>query len=76
MALKYFKICYGCDHFCANNNDGLKGGCRAFPNGHKPDNICLPHSHDVVLDGQVGNFVYTPAKKEFNRYKQKIVRFQ
>jgi len=67
MALIANNICFGCDHFCLNNEDGLFCGCRAFPDGiPRKYDIGLPHSHDVVIDGQVGDFVYTPAKAEFN----------
>jgi hypothetical protein len=42
-------------------------GCRAFPNGSGiPYNIGNVNSHDIIIEGQVGDFVYTPAKREFN----------
>ena len=62
-------ICQGCDHFCTNNDDeDLIQGCRAFPDGI-PSQIEDKHSHDTVIKGQVGNFVYTPAKKKSYRVR-------
>ena len=69
--LRAFSICMGCDHFCLNNNDDMIYGCRAFPEGI-PDNIGYFHSHDVVIDGQVGDFVYTPAKAKYDIVGDKI----
>ena len=74
-------ICFGCDHFCSNNDDRLTMGCRAFPDGI-PDVIGGQHTHDEVFIGdglwkhQVGVFVYTPAKKEFNIRGRKIEIYQ
>ena len=65
MGLIAKSVCLGCDHFSLNNDDKLFHGCRAFPDGI-PRWIGLKHSHDVIIDGQVGDFIYTPAKKEFN----------
>jgi len=65
-------ICFGCEHWCNNNDDGLLMGCRAFPKGI-PDEIGGEHTHDSVFWGnnlykrQVGDYVYTPAKKKVNR---------
>jgi hypothetical protein len=70
-------ICQGCDHFCANNEDGLSIGCRAFPGGNGiPNFIEDKHSHDKVVEGQVGNFVYTPSKREYSNCGRKIKIFQ
>ena len=64
-------ICSVCDHFCLNNSDGLLEGCRAFPNGI-PRAIEAPGSHDTVKEGQVGNFVFTPTKREYSNFGRKI----
>ena len=70
-------ICQGCDHFCTNNKDGLSIGCRAFPSGNGiPSFIEDKYSHDKVIEGQVGNFVYTPSKRKHSIYGRKIKIFQ
>ena len=58
-------ICLICEHFCLNNDDGIFMGCRAFPDGI-PHDIGNDHDHDNVIKGQIGDYVFTPAKKEFN----------
>ena len=68
-------ICQGCDHFCSNNDDGLLTGCRAFPDGI-PSFIENKHSHDKIIEGQVGTFVYTPSKRKLSLYGRKIKVFQ
>ena len=68
-------ICMGCDHFCDNNDDGLTIGCRAFPDGIL-NKIGLKHSHDAVIEGQVGDYVYTPSKRKFDRFGSKMIVFQ
>ncbi|MDR0814324.1 MAG: hypothetical protein LBN37_01075 [Bacteroidales bacterium] len=71
-------ICFNCIHFCENNNDGLLSGCRAFPDGI-PDSVMFVNEHnkplkpyepkedisslDPPLEGQKGDYVYTPIKK-------------
>ena len=65
------RICWICDNHCLNNDDGLTAGCRAFPNGI-PNWIGNEHSHDNIIEGQVGDFVFTPAKREFNIRGNKI----
>jgi len=65
------RICRGCDHFCLNNNDALRTGCRAFPDSI-PNWIGEKHSHDKILKDQVGDYVYTPATREFNVLGYKI----
>ena len=75
------RICWGCDHYCSNNNDGLLMGCRAFPKGI-PENIGDIHSHDTVFMGdglyprQVGDFVYTLAKKKVDKHGREINIYQ
>ena len=64
-------ICFICDHFCRNNDDGLMMGCRAFPNGI-PDDIGNEHDHDNVIKGQIGDYVFTPAKREFDTMGHRI----
>jgi len=72
-------ICMGCEHFCHNNEDGLGIGCRAYPKGIPStdigdgDVIEMEHSHDKVRDNQVGDYVYMPAKKEFDRLGYRII---
>ena len=74
-------ICFGCDHFCINNDDNLLCGCRAFPEGI-PDMIGGLHTHDDVFIGnhlwrpQLGNFTYTPAKYKYNKFFQEIIIYQ
>ena len=72
---RIYDICDGCEHFCLNNDDGFWRGCRAFPGGI-PNKIGDKHSHDVVHNGQVGDYVYIPAKKKRNRFGQKIDIYQ
>ena len=84
---KIKSICWGCDHFCINNDDGLTQGCRAFPDGI-PFFIGDKHSHDEIFDKdctaikslklkpQVGDYVYTPAKREKNIFGRKIEIYQ
>jgi len=50
-------ICFGCEHFCSNNDDGLRKGCRAFPDGIPTDEIGGKHSHDKIIEGQVGDLI-------------------
>ena len=70
-------ICFGCDHFCSNNSDRLVRGCRAFPDGIPYKyGLGKEHFHDKVLDGQVEDFVYTPAKIEVNNMDQDISIYQ
>ena len=64
-------ICQGCDHFCTNNSDGLLMGCRAFPEGI-PRFIENKHSHDKIIEGQFGTFVYTPTKRKVSNFGRKI----
>ena len=67
------RICSGCDHLCLNNDDGLIHGCRAFPDILGiPDWIGNKHSHDTIIKGQTGDYVYMPAPKEFNIRGHKI----
>jgi len=68
-------ICQGCEHVGSNNDDGLRRGCRAFPEGILR-NINEPHSHDKPVEGQVGNYVYMPAKKKVDKYGDKITIYQ
>lgn len=51
--------CHICEHFCRNNNDGLGCGCRAFPDGI-PEEARAGYSHDSIIQGQVGDYVFTP----------------
>ena len=60
-----YSICWGCDHYWANNEDGLLKGCRAFPDGISSGtspgspSIGFEHSHDkpykedVIIHGQI-----------------------
>ena len=60
-------ICLGCDHFAANNNDGLIRGCRAFPNGIPYKyGLGKQNFHDYILEEQDNDYVYTPAKNGLN----------
>ena len=69
------RICWGCEHYCLNNDDNLLCGCRAFPDGML-DWIGNDHSHDTIIKGQIGDYVYTPAQKEFNKSGRKIEIYQ
>ena len=73
-----YDICNGCEHACYNNDDkDLIGGCRAFPDGIDNDEIGDIGSHDKPLEGQGNDYVYTPAKREFDRlYRHKIKIYQ
>jgi len=68
-------ICQGCEHVLTNNNDGLRRGCRAFPDGI-PRFIGDTNSHDIPVEWQVSDYVYTPAKKKVDRYGRKIKIYQ
>jgi len=80
-------ICMGCDHFCLNNDDDFGIGCRAFPDGEDggngiPSIIGELHSHDKPFKGkgwhlpQENDYVYTPAKRKINHYKNEIEIYQ
>jgi len=66
-------ICFGCDHLSINNADGLTIGCRAFPDG-------IPYHygvgekffHNRILKEQNNDYVYKPAKNEYNTFGNKI----
>ena len=74
---RIYDICFGCDHFCSNNDDKLLAGCRAFPYPDGiPDDIGDVYSHDIVLEGQTTDFVYTPAKNKKNRFGRRIKIYQ
>ena len=61
------RICFGCEHFCLNNDDGLRSGCRAFPDVKGiPNWVGNKNSHDKVVKGQVGDYVYMPAKRKID----------
>jgi len=66
----------GCDHLYSNNDDVGRIGCRAFPEGIPKNKIGMLHTHDVVIDGQNGEYVYMPAKKTFNKRGRKIKIYQ
>ena len=69
-------ICFGCDHWCYNNDDRLRGACRAFPDGIPTYKIGDKHSHDEIIEGQVGDYVYTRAKREKNILGMEITFYQ
>ena len=69
-------ICFGCDHWCSNNDEGLRGGCRAFPDGIPTEFIGGKHSHDKIIKSQTGDYVYTPAKREKDIFGRKIEIYQ
>ena len=69
------RICWGCEHYCNNNDDDLKMGCHAFPKGIL-DEIGSKHSHDKIIKGQVGNYVYSPSNRKINRRGNKIEIYQ
>lgn len=54
--------CSDCIHNYINNGEGI-GGCRAFPNDI-PHYVKLPGSHNEVIHGQEGDFVFAKAKFE------------
>jgi hypothetical protein len=65
-------ICLVCEHFCLNNHDeNLMCGCRAFPEGI-PQTVHEPHSHDRVITGQIGDFVYKKSEQKKNVYGQPV----
>ena len=70
-----YSICFGCEHCHINNGDNLLVGCRAFPEG-VPENIGWKHSHDEIVEGQIGDYVYKRAKKDFDRFSNKIKFYQ
>ena len=71
------KICWGCDHWWVNNEDGIRGGCRAFPDGIPDEHFIGPkNSHDKVFKDQKNDFVYTPAKRDTDIYSRKIEIYQ
>ena len=69
-------ICFGCEHLHLNNDDGLRGGCRAFPDGIPTDEIGNKYSHDKIVEGQVGDYVYTRTKREKNNFGREIWIYQ
>jgi len=75
-------ICWGCDHFCTNNDDGILGGCRAFPGDIDSHIIGDLYSHDKPIEGnnryprQDNDYVYMPAKSKTNRWGNKIQIYQ
>ena len=69
-------ICFGCDHFCDNNDDGLLEGCRAFPDGIPTEKIGAKHSHDKKLKNQNNEFVYKPAERLYDNLGQRIIIYQ
>ena len=82
--IRYESICFGCDHFCRNNDDKLGMGCRAFPGGD-PGIPCVIgdlHSHDKPfkdngwINAQDNDYVYTPAKKKVNLIGNEIKIYQ
>ena len=69
-------ICFGCDHLSGNSLEFFGNGCRAFPDGIPLKIIGKPHSHDKIIEGQVGDFVYTRAKYEYDSNGDKIEIYQ
>ena len=70
-------ICDGCDHACFNNeDDGLRMGCRAFPDGIDTHVIGSLHTHDKPIEGQKNDYVYMPAKRKVDLAGNKIEIFQ
>ena len=60
-------ICFGCDHFCDNNEDGLGIGCRSYPKGISTKIIHDPHSHDKVIKSAVDVLeTITEKMKKYN----------
>lgn len=55
--------CFECAHNFFNNGEGKNDGCRAFPDGI-PNKVNGGYTHDEVLPGQVGNYVYRKATYE------------
>jgi len=56
-------ICGKCKHFFANIVGESRFGCRAFPD-EIPDGIGGINSHNEVIEGQVGDFVFAPIQLE------------
>ena len=61
---RVYSICSGCEYFWANSDDEFEGPCRAFPDGIPYNEIGSKYSHDKVIEGQVGDYVYTRATKK------------
>ena len=60
-------ICISCAHFSANIDENLFQGCKAFPKGI-PQGIGTPLTHDLVIKGQEGDFVYDRTDRAHNRF--------
>ena len=71
-----YSICSGCKHASWNDDDISIGGCRAFLNGIPTDEIGDIGSHDKPIDGQVGDYVYTPTKRKVSKLGAKITIHQ
>jgi hypothetical protein len=63
------RLCLYCKHAYSNNldlkKDGFKGNsdaCRAFPDGIPEIDAVL--GHIIIMDNQVGNFIYEKASDE------------
>jgi len=77
---RIYSICEGCEHFSLNNDDRLKGGCRAFSRGIPNAIIGDLHSHDEAFTGyppQVGDYVYKAVTdRRINRFERNINIYQ
>ena len=62
-------ICVACKHFISiKKSEKGHSYCPAFPNGI-PDNIMHRGTHDKVVSGQVGEYVFD-CKEDFPLYER------
>ena len=58
-------ICLRCEHMVMNNLDKeIYSGCRAFPKGI-PNKMLLAKEHSAPVEGQVGDYVFKQAIKNY-----------
>ena len=58
----YNSICFNCKNFKNKSYNGKTYKCKAFPNGIPEEILTGKESHDTVIKGQTGEYVFEEVK--------------